>query len=57
MEVKIEESEQSKFQSKQNQTGIPFLHRASRPDGKACLYDIPIVRGVPLSRTWFSVPG
>ena len=57
MEVKIEESEQSKFQAKQNQTGIPFPYGASRPDAEARLYDIPIVRGVPLSRTWFSVPG
>ena len=57
MEVKIEETEQSKFQAKQNQTGIPFPHWASRPDREAHLYSVPIVRGVPLSRTWFSVPG
>ena len=57
MEVTIEESKQSKFQAKQNQTGIPFLHRASCPDGEACLYSIPTVRGMPLSWAWFSVPG
>ena len=57
MKVKIEETEQSKFQAKQNQTGIPFPHWASRPDREAHLYSVPIVRGVPLSRTWFSVPG
>ena len=32
MEVKIEESEQWKFQTQTNQTGIPFPHRASRTD-------------------------
>ena len=32
MEVKSEESKPSKFQAKQNQTGIPFPHRASRTD-------------------------
>ena len=57
MEVKVEESEQSKFQAKQNQTGIPFPHRPSRPVGEARLYSIPTVRGMPLSRAWFSVPG
>ena len=57
MEVKSEESKPSKFQAKQNQTGIPFPHRASRTDWKARLYCIPTVRGMPLSRAWFSVPG
>ena len=57
MEVKIEESEQSKFQAKQNQTGIPFPYGASRPVGKACLYDIPIVRGISLSRSRLSLSG
>ena len=47
MEVKVEESEQSKFQAKQNQTGIPFPHWASRPDREAHLYSVPIVRGCP----------
>ena len=57
MEVRIEESEQSKFHAKQNQTGIPFPYGASRPDGKACLYDIPIVRGMSLSRPRLSLSG
>ena len=57
MEVKIEESEQSKYQAKQNQTGIPFPYRTSRTDWKAHLYSLPAVRGVPLSRAWLSVPG
>ena len=57
MEVKIEESEQSKFQAKQNQTGIPFPHWASCPDGEACLYGIPIVRGMSLSRPRISLSG
>ena len=56
MEVKIEESEQSKFQAKQNQTGIPFPYRPSRSDGEACLYSNTAVRGVPISWAWFSVP-
>ena len=56
MEVNSEESEQSKFQAKQNQTGIPFPHRPSRPDGEAGLYRLPAVRGVPLSRSWLSLP-
>ena len=57
MEVKIEESEQSKFQAKQNQTGIPFPHWASRPDGEAHLYSVPIVRGMSLSRSRLSCQG
>ena len=57
MEVKSEESKPSKSQVKQNQTGIPFPHRASRTDWEACVYSIPTVWGMPLSRTWFSVPG
>ena len=57
MEVKSEESKPSKSQVKQNQTGIPFPHRASRTDWKARLYCIPTVRGMPLSRVWFSVSG
>ena len=57
MEVKIEESEQSKFQAKQNQTGIPFPHWASRPDGEAHLYSVPIVRGMSLSRSRLSLSG
>lgn len=57
MEVKSEESKPSKFQAKQNQTGIPFPHRASRTDWEACVYSIPTVWGMPLSRAWFSVPG
>ena len=57
MEVKSEESKPSKSQVKQNQTGIPFPHRASRTDWEACVYSIPTVWGMPLSRAWFSVPG
>ena len=57
MEVNREESEQSKFQSKQNQTGIPFPHRASRPDGEARLYSSPTVRGMSLSQPRLSVSG
>ena len=57
MEVKSEESEQSKSQAQKNQTGIPFPYRASRSDGEAHLYSIPTVRGLPLSRAWLSVPG
>ena len=57
MEVKIEESEQWKFQTKTNQTGIPFPYRPSHSDGEAHLYRVPIVRGMPLSRAWFSVSG
>ena len=57
MEVKVEESEQSKFQAKQNQTGIPFPHRPSRPDAEARLYGIPIVRGMSLSQPRLSVSG
>ena len=57
MEVKIEESEQSKFQAKQNQTGIPLPYGASRPDGEAHLYSVRTVGGMPLSRAWLSVSG
>ena len=57
MEVKSEESCTSKFQAKQNQTGIPFPHRASRTDRKACLYSMATVRALPLSRPRLPVPG
>lgn len=57
MEVKIEESEQSKFQAKQDQTGIPIPHRTPRSDGEARLYSNSAVRGMPLSQSWLSVPG
>ena len=57
MEVNSEESKPSKFQAKQNQTGIPFPYRPSRSDGEACLYSNPAVRGVPLSQAWLSMPG
>lgn len=57
MEVNREESEQWKFKNQTNHTRIPFPHGASCPDGEARLYGIPIVRGMPLSRTWFSLSG
>ena len=57
MEVKIEESEQWKFQTQTNQTGIPFPYRSSRSDGEAHLYSVPIVRGMPLSRPRLSLSG
>ena len=57
MEVNREESEQWKYQTQTNQIRIPFPHGASCPDGEARLYGIPIVRGMPLSRTWFSLSG
>ena len=57
MEVKIEESEQWKFQTQTNQTGIPFPYRPSRSDGEAHLYSVPIVRGMLLSRPRLSLPG
>ena len=57
MEVKIEESEQWKFQTKTNQTGIPFPYRPSHSDGEAHLYRVPIVRGMPLSRPRLSLSG
>ena len=57
MEVNSEESKPSKFQAKQNQTGIPFPYRPSRSNGEACLYSNPAVRGVPLSQAWLSMPG
>ena len=57
MEVKIEESEQSKFQAKQDQTGIPIPHRTPRSDGEARLYSNSAVRGVPIPRAWLSVSG
>ena len=58
MEVKIEESEQWKFQTKTNQTGIPFPHRASRTDRKACLYSIPtLCEGCPFPGHGFLCQG
>ena len=57
MEVKSEESEQSKSQAQKNQTGIPFPYRASRSDGEAHLYSIPTVRGMSFSRPWLSLSG
>ena len=47
MEVKAEESEQSKFQAKQNQTGIPFPHRPSRPVEKPVCTAPPLCEGCP----------
>ena len=57
MEVKIEESEQWKFQTKTNQTGIQFPSRPSHSDGEAHLYSVTIVRGMSLSRSRLSLSG